>query len=71
MIQIPLNILALDVAKQGISKQIVQTIKQGTNLPARNLKGTKEEEPTSHGRKMKHPQPAALQQKMRRTICAS
>jgi len=35
------------------------------------MKGTREEELKSHGRKMKYLQPAALQQKMRKTICAS
>jgi len=58
-------------AKQGISKQIVQTIKQMTNLPARKVKGTREEELTSHGRKMKYIQPTALQLRMRKIICAS
>jgi len=71
MIQIPLNILALAVAKQGTSKQIVQIIKQRTNMPARELKGAREEGLTFHGRKMKYLQPATLQQKMRKTICAS
>ena len=71
MIQIPLNILALVVVKQGTSKQIVQAIKQRTNLLARKLKEAREEELTSHGKKMKYLQPAALQLRMRKTICAS
>ena len=71
MIQIPLTILALAVAKQDTSKWIVQTINQRTNLPARKLKGAREEELTSHGKKMKYLQPAALQLRVRKTICAS